>query len=467
MTLKEINDLWEEAKRRYPPGTRFEVAHKSGVIRTVKSHDAYNSRFVHESGLHINMIVEKEGDSDGASVYFNGTWAEIVELPKQKEKMTRFKTERELLSSGWTFTNGAYRNPKSSQAIVSLMLPALGEPYKLGTCGNLPNCGTSWNVTEQMLTEEPLISIGSKVAKPKTKRGKPYSSSESFYEYTGIYEKLINTLPVGEEERYYHAINGNFYFASEILEAYERMKEESKRKIEILLEKAIEDYPIGTTASNSHYSNTFTIKGTPFIQGNGRIVAETDCPKYTQRTLYSISSNEWAKVVNKPIVRKTNLEIAKEKYKPGTKVFARHLKREAIVTDDIYVKGNDILFRESPKQQIYLYHEDIWTNIIEEAPIPGESKNQMSFRKEQFSKEEVDKLMEYFHKADMLVHPSEEPLNPYDTRLIYSQPLTSNQAYNDTVKIKSKTGIQIKTFYQWNFKDDTLRVRKSPYSIKR
>ena len=81
--------LLEEAKRRYPVGTKFKVVHCPENIRKVTSHEKHDDTFVKASdGLHINFISDLiEGGKSScisASVYFNGKWAEIVEYPKEQ-----------------------------------------------------------------------------------------------------------------------------------------------------------------------------------------------------------------------------------------------------------------------------------------------------------------------------------------------------------------------------------------------
>ena len=88
--------LLEEAKRRYPVGTKFKVVHSPEAIRKVTSHEKHDDTFVQASdGLHINFISDLiEGGKSScisASVYFNGKWAEIVEEPKVEAKFEKGK----------------------------------------------------------------------------------------------------------------------------------------------------------------------------------------------------------------------------------------------------------------------------------------------------------------------------------------------------------------------------------------
>lgn len=98
--------LFQEAIKRYPIGCTFKVSHLTGTICTVVSHDRHKSMFVvnPKGHLHINLLT-REGESEeaSASVYANGTWAEIVTLPSsdnspKKEytyKVVHCKTQEE------------------------------------------------------------------------------------------------------------------------------------------------------------------------------------------------------------------------------------------------------------------------------------------------------------------------------------------------------------------------------------
>lgn len=79
-------ELLEEAKRRYPIGTKFKIAHKPEKICTVLNHELHKATFVGNKDLHINLIINEEEreDTNSASVYSNGKWAEIVSLPSQE-----------------------------------------------------------------------------------------------------------------------------------------------------------------------------------------------------------------------------------------------------------------------------------------------------------------------------------------------------------------------------------------------
>lgn len=73
-TDKEL--LLEEAKRRYPIGTVFKVVHIPSNICEVKNHETYPVRNEKIINFYITNPV---GNCEGASVYKDGKWAEIVE----------------------------------------------------------------------------------------------------------------------------------------------------------------------------------------------------------------------------------------------------------------------------------------------------------------------------------------------------------------------------------------------------
>jgi hypothetical protein len=83
MEKEEKLSLLEEAIKKYPIGTKFRVAHRPSEIKTVSSHTYHTDTFVENRGLHINFLVKEE--RGGASVYYDGKWAEIVEYPKQRQ----------------------------------------------------------------------------------------------------------------------------------------------------------------------------------------------------------------------------------------------------------------------------------------------------------------------------------------------------------------------------------------------
>lgn len=86
MKQNELTASLEEAKKRYPIGTKFRLSHDPRRIFTIESHDYH-----HEcdwSNNYINLLViEKVRNCKTASVWDskNG-WAEIVSLPKVVEQ---------------------------------------------------------------------------------------------------------------------------------------------------------------------------------------------------------------------------------------------------------------------------------------------------------------------------------------------------------------------------------------------
>lgn len=94
ITFKEAKKrLLEIAKEKYPVGTYFKVAHNTSYVETVSSHDNFKNNFVIDSQdrLHINLLVSEQ--TGGASVYFNGTWAEIVENPQPRIEINGYKAK--------------------------------------------------------------------------------------------------------------------------------------------------------------------------------------------------------------------------------------------------------------------------------------------------------------------------------------------------------------------------------------
>lgn len=67
--------LLEKAKRLYPVGTKFIVACRPDFIATVKDHNDYEYQDIDIVNLNI---VENLEDCTGASVYYKGKWAEII-----------------------------------------------------------------------------------------------------------------------------------------------------------------------------------------------------------------------------------------------------------------------------------------------------------------------------------------------------------------------------------------------------
>lgn len=74
---KQTNNLLEEAKRRYPVGTKFRVVHEPNVICTVENHETYP----YLTDTLINLYIIEKYDSPGATVYKDGKWAKIIEMP--------------------------------------------------------------------------------------------------------------------------------------------------------------------------------------------------------------------------------------------------------------------------------------------------------------------------------------------------------------------------------------------------
>lgn len=73
----EYSELLKEAKRRYPIGTVFKVVHIPSNICEVKNHETYP---VHNEKIINFYITNPVGNCEGASVYKDGKWAEIVSL---------------------------------------------------------------------------------------------------------------------------------------------------------------------------------------------------------------------------------------------------------------------------------------------------------------------------------------------------------------------------------------------------
>ena len=73
----EYSELLEEAKIRYPIGTVFKVVHIPTNVCEVKNHEPYP---VHDEKCINFYITNPIGGCEGASVYKNGKWAEIISL---------------------------------------------------------------------------------------------------------------------------------------------------------------------------------------------------------------------------------------------------------------------------------------------------------------------------------------------------------------------------------------------------
>lgn len=111
--------LLEEAKRRYPIGTKFRIAHIPNEIRIVKSHKDHKDIFIfNNEALHINLLVEKNKEGlDAGSVYANGQWAEIVSLPEQKTQQIEVGDLVECFDSGNSYMGSGWK--KHRQFIVN------------------------------------------------------------------------------------------------------------------------------------------------------------------------------------------------------------------------------------------------------------------------------------------------------------------------------------------------------------
>lgn len=90
MTIKinkmNNNDLIEKAKKDYPIGTTFKVAHINHEIRTVLSHELHSLSIVerhHDNALHINLLTTNGGCASVYCIDNKGPrWAKVVSYPK-------------------------------------------------------------------------------------------------------------------------------------------------------------------------------------------------------------------------------------------------------------------------------------------------------------------------------------------------------------------------------------------------
>ena len=74
--VKQELSLLEQAKLKYPIGTKFKVACQPHVICTVLNHDTYHF----QTSEICNLYVEEQNYGvKGATVYYKGKWAEIVD----------------------------------------------------------------------------------------------------------------------------------------------------------------------------------------------------------------------------------------------------------------------------------------------------------------------------------------------------------------------------------------------------
>ncbi len=76
--------LLEEAKRRYPVGTKYRLAHDNSRIH-------YNTTLNFKWGNNDN-IYQKEGDSGkniGGCIYASGKWAEVISYPENYKPISK------------------------------------------------------------------------------------------------------------------------------------------------------------------------------------------------------------------------------------------------------------------------------------------------------------------------------------------------------------------------------------------
>jgi hypothetical protein len=73
----EYSELLKEAKRRYPIGTKFRIVHSPDIVCEVKNHEPYP---VHDEKFINFYITNAIVGCEGASVYKDGKWAEIISL---------------------------------------------------------------------------------------------------------------------------------------------------------------------------------------------------------------------------------------------------------------------------------------------------------------------------------------------------------------------------------------------------
>lgn len=77
-----MKKLLEEAKKRYPVGCKFKTIIYGNIYISKGS-----IRQQMNSENNISMFVEENSfDNISASCYYNGQWAEIIELPKEVNK---------------------------------------------------------------------------------------------------------------------------------------------------------------------------------------------------------------------------------------------------------------------------------------------------------------------------------------------------------------------------------------------
>lgn len=83
----ELDELLEEAKKRYPIGTKFRTVGFLHDIKTVKNH--YKYEFVKDDIINF-FTEETTNNCNGAMVYRSGNWAEIISLPEIKTKKDNY-----------------------------------------------------------------------------------------------------------------------------------------------------------------------------------------------------------------------------------------------------------------------------------------------------------------------------------------------------------------------------------------
>lgn len=137
------NELIELAKKKYPIGTSFKVAHLSNYVGTVISHDAHPNLVVYRIGedgeryVHINFMI-KHGIS--ASVYCSedDTWAEIIEKPIEIKEELLIVSYRGVHSTMlYELNEKGYHNSEAGYVDLN-RFPTLYEIYSVrNTEGNV------------------------------------------------------------------------------------------------------------------------------------------------------------------------------------------------------------------------------------------------------------------------------------------------------------------------------------------
>lgn len=118
------DDLLEEAKRRYPIGTKF-ISVSGRILIVTNSNHMYL--------LRNNIIVSTdEGNGEtiknGASIYYNGKWAEIVSTPEPKNIINKLPDTR---------INHNFNEPIKSNNV--LLLNTVIQPIKIETISDKLN----------------------------------------------------------------------------------------------------------------------------------------------------------------------------------------------------------------------------------------------------------------------------------------------------------------------------------------